>query len=458
MRCIAHTLVAFLAASSLHAQGLSIHSHSGCALARNSSGVAEPCADGSAVFYNPAAVAGQRGVASAGVVALYSTATFTFDDSGESFDSEQGTQAAPHAWLVVPLTSRIGAGIGFWAPYGLSTAWPLEFEGRFDGYDNTLRGIYIQPTIAAEVIPGRLALGAGVDAVSASVDVYRRVDLARTAIPGTGLTFGDIGIPDGTDFADVRLKVDDWSATFHVGLQLRASDRWWFGARYLHSTHLDLSGTATFRQRATGIPLPPGNPFGLPPGTPIDVVLAPQFGPGGELVKQGLRTELTLPNQLVAGMRFLATPTTKVFLEYQWTGWSRFDRAVLHLEHLPADTIFLDYADASTFRFAAEVTPRDALTLRGGILYNTAAAPAVSVNPLLPEARRTSFTGGVGLRFTERLSADLGLEILFQKERRGRVRPRTSQVQTADDLNVGRYSAHGIFGGVTFSYFFGSER
>lgn len=59
MRCIAHTLVAFLAASSLHAQGLSIHSHSGCALARNSSGVAEPCADGSAVFYNPAAVAGQ---------------------------------------------------------------------------------------------------------------------------------------------------------------------------------------------------------------------------------------------------------------------------------------------------------------------------------------------------------------------------------------------------------------
>lgn len=451
-------LIALLAASSLRAQGLSIHSHSGCALARNSTGVAEPCPDGSAVFYNPAALATQRGVASAGALALYSTSTFTFDNTGESFDSQQGTEAAPHAWFAARLTPRIGAGIGFWAPYGLSTAWPLEFEGRYDGYNNTLRGIYIQPTIAGELIPGRLALGVGVAAVRGSVEVFRRIDLARTAIAGTGLTFGDIGVPDGTDFAGVRLKADDWSATFHVGLQFRPSERWSFGARYLHTANLDLSGTAEFRQIIAGWPLPPGNPFGLPPGTPIDVVLAPQFGPGGEFVNQKLSTELTLPNQLVAGVRFLATPTTKLFLDYQWTGWSHFDRAVLELEILPADTIFLDYHDASTFRFAVEVTPRDALTLRGGILHNTAAAPAVSVDPLLPEASRTSFAGGLGLRMTKRFSANVGLEFLLQKERRGRVRPRTSQSQTAADLNVGRYSAHAVFGGVTFSYFLGRER
>jgi long-chain fatty acid transport protein len=387
-----------------------------------------------------------------GFAALYSSSTFISDDTRESFESAQGTKLAPHVWLAAPLTPRIGAGIGLWAPYGLSTAWLLEFEGRFDGYDNTQRGIYLQPTIAGELIPERLALGVGVAAVGGLVEVRRRIDLARTVIPGTGFRFGDIGVADGTDFADARLEADDWSVTFHVGLQFRRSDRWSFGVRYLHTAHLDLTGTADFTQIATGFQLPADNPFELPPGTPIDLLLAPQFESNGALVDQRLTTELTLPNQLVAGVRFLATPTTRLFFDYQWTGWRHFDRSVLHFQNAPADTLFLDYRNASTLRLAVELAPRDEVALRGGVLHNTAAAPAVTVNPLLPEAKRTSFAGGLGYRFAERLSADFGFEVLLQEDRRGRVRPRTSRAQTAADLNEGRYSAHGVFGAVTLSY------
>jgi long-chain fatty acid transport protein len=450
-------LLALLAASSLQAQGLSVHSQSGCALARNSTGVADPCGDGSAIFYNPAAIASQRGVASAGLAALYSTSTFLFDDTRESFDSRQGTVLAPHAWLAVPLTPRVAVGFGMWAPYGLTTAWPLRFDGRFDGYDNSLRGIYLQPTVAGEVIPERLAIGGGVAVVAGSVAVRRRTDLARTVIPGTDLHFSDIGVPDGTDFADARLEADDWSATFHLGVQVHGSDRWSFGLRYLHTAHLDLTGRAYFTQLNTGFRLPAGNPFGLPAGTPIDVVLAPQFAPDGALVDQQLTTDLTLPNQIVAGVRFLATPTSRLFFDYQWTGWSHFDRSVLSFQIAPADTLFLDYSNTSTLRFAVEHSLRDGLALRGGILHNTAAAPPVTVNPLLPEARRTSFAGGAGYRLAERINADVGFELLLQDERRGRVRPRTNRRQTAAELNEGRYSAHGLFGSLTLSYFLSRE-
>jgi long-chain fatty acid transport protein len=455
LRWIVITLPALLQWGALHAQGLSIHSHGACALARNSAGVAEPCADGSAVFYNPAAIASQRGVAGAGAAALYSTSTFTFGSSGDAFESEQGTKLAPHAWLVAKVTPRIGAGLGLWAPYGLSTAWPIAFEGRFDGYDNTLRGIYVQPTLAGEVIPGRLSLGGGVAAVRGSAEVRRRIDLARTLIPGTDAPFGAIGVGDATDFADTRLDLADWSAAFHVGVQLRWSERWSFGVRYLHSAHLELTGTADFTQIATGFRLPDGNPLGLPAGTPIDPLLEPLFEPDGALGDQRLTTELTLPNQVVAGVRFRPDPTTELFFDYQWTGWSRFDRAILRFENAPADTLFLDYGDASTLRVAFEVAPRDAVRVRGGMLVNTAAAPAVSVNPLLPEAARTSFAGGLGYRFAERLLVDFGLEFLVQEERRGRVRPRTSAGESAAELNVGRYSAHGVFGVVTLSWFLG---
>src|SRR2546422_2447311 len=39
------------------------------------------------------------------------------------------------------------------APYGLQTRWPLSFDGRFSGYDNILRSVYVQPTVSYQVTP-----------------------------------------------------------------------------------------------------------------------------------------------------------------------------------------------------------------------------------------------------------------------------------------------------------------
>jgi long-chain fatty acid transport protein len=449
------SLICTLAASTAYAQGLSVHSHSACALARNSAGVAEPCADGSAIFYNPAAIITHRSTASAGVLALFTKSSFTFDDSGRSWDSSQPVKLAPHVWITGHLTQAIALGVGVWAPYGLSTEWPLDFEGRFTGYDNTLRAIYIQPTIAAELMHGRLALGVGLDVVNGMVELRRRIDLARTSIPNTNLQFSAIGVPDGTDFADARLEVDDWAATFHAGLLFRPNDRWALGIRYLHSTQLDLTGDAHFEQFTTGFPLPAGNPFGLPAATPIDVVLASQFAAGAPLGEQSLTSGIKLPNQFVAGVRFSVTPTVKLFLDYQWTGWRTFDHAALDFANAPADTLFLDFQDASTVRFAAEFAPGDHFTILGGLLYNDAATPAVAT-PLLPEAQRVTLSGGLGYRITKRLRADGALEVVFQDDRSGSVRPRETRDQGAE-LNVGHYSSNAVVGGFTLSYALGGR-
>src|SRR5262245_56583917 len=94
VRCLVTTLVSLLAAGSLYAQGASIHSHSACALGRNSAGVAEPCNDGTAVYYNPAAIVRARGVVSAGALAIVASDEFTFNGAGGSFEGTQPTQYA----------------------------------------------------------------------------------------------------------------------------------------------------------------------------------------------------------------------------------------------------------------------------------------------------------------------------------------------------------------------------
>src|SRR5690606_24022163 len=128
----------------------------------------------------------------------------------------------------------------------------------------------------------------------------------------------------------------------------------------LHTAHLrEDDGSAEFRQTRTGFPLPAGNPFGLPAGTPVDVVLAPLFQPGGTLSDQRLRTELTLANQLVLGARYLAGTRVALFADYQWTGWDTFDEAPLDFQRAPDEVLLLDWENTSTFRFGAEYAATD---------------------------------------------------------------------------------------------------
>ena len=164
-----------------------------------------------------------------------------------------------------------------------------------------------------------------------------------------------------------------------------------------------------------------------------------------------------MPSQAALGLSYNVTSEVKLLLDYQWTHWDQWDEAVLQFGIAPNDTLFLDFHDASTFRFAAEYSPRDALIVRGGILHNRNAAPEVTNTPLLPEAPRTSLAGGFGYEFSKRFSADLGVEYLIQDERPGAVLPRESRVQPTAGLIAGLYSAHAWFAGLTLSYRFGKR-
>ena len=83
-----------------------------------------------------------------------------------------------------------------------------------------------------------------------------------------------------------------------VGAVAKLSDMFSVGVRYMHSADVDYDGDAVFEQVPTGLELGPGNPLGLPGGTPMDAVVASQFTGEGALVDQGLATTLTLPRQL----------------------------------------------------------------------------------------------------------------------------------------------------------------
>lgn len=450
------------------AQGIGVNAHSGCNSGRFEAVVADPCADGSAVWYNPAALAFEPSVIAVGAGIVRNGHTFQYNaDPSVTYKRGPVYPLVPHAWLNYRINDRLAVGAGFWAPYGLTLKWDSTFPGRFGGYDNTVKAIYVQPTVAYQLVPKRVAIGAGLDAVLGVMDINMREDLATQAVPTIpGKTFNNLGIPFGTDFADLRLKGNKAGMTGHVAAMVRVTDQLSFGARYLMQTKIKFnSGTATFTPVATHRTLAAGNPFGLPAGTPLDALFASKFLADSLLGDQKVAGEVIFPAMAVVGVAFKPVPTVELSGDWQWTNWAKWDSITLHLENpKPAGTIqqlYLANQNTNTFRVGAQWSATPAFDLRGGWGYNNPAEKSIAVSPLLPEAKRNYYAVGLGYKFARGLAADGYFQYVKQADRQGRLYPLTGDQYRAnnpDAVNVGLYTAQGTVFGATLRYTFGPAR
>ena len=404
-----------------HAQGYGVYEQSACTMGRGGTAAAEPCADGSGMYFNPAGIAGLPLSGSVGGTLIWPSTTWANDNTQIRAEFLSKTYVVPNLYFVAPVTRRYALGFGVFVPYGLTTEWDKEtFEGRFLGYKTSLRAIYLQPTAAAHF--GKLKIGAGLDITSLSVDLERKLDLSQQ-FAAPGVTFGMLGVPFGTDFADAAVTGNAWGVGYNLGATYEVAPQLSVGVRYLARQKITASnGMAEFTQDPTGLVLTAGNPLGLPGGTPVDALVAPQFEEGGSLVTQGVSTTIRLPNQLVMGVALTPVKALKVMFDAQYTWWEVLDQIPLDFEILPNSSLVLDDESVWTWRFGAELLldkERD-LKFRLGYIFHDAAAPDQSVVPNLPEAARNDYSFGVGIRVTKTFYLDASYMFVDAVNRRGR--------------------------------------
>ena len=455
-------------------QGFGVYEQGTCAMARAGAAVAQPCDDASAIFFNPGALGADLDpgdwTLTGGATLIAVTGGFTSDATGRETDLDASPAVPPHAFARYGVTDRLAVGAGLYVPYGLGTEWPEDFEGAFTGYDNSLQSIYVQPTVSYQWAEGgwvdalpveAVSVGGGPAVVAGTVELNQMVDLSEQFVPQelaepAGLPpdtrFEELGIPRGTAFGSAELD-GSWATGLgvHLGVHVRATDRLRFGARFLTPVDLSYDGDATFEPVETGLTMPEDNPFGLPAGTPVDALVAPVFGSDAPLRQQDVETGLTMPAQAVVGMAAEIVPGVRLMADYQWTGWSDFDRVELQFEEEALnEEIIQNYDDTHGFRLGSELDLGDAWTLGAGYIYHTAAAPPETVTPLLPEAERNHGTLGAGWRATDRFKIHAAYHLLEQNDRRGRTRgPRVGEPTT--ELNDGLYTFRAHLFGVTLT-------
>ena len=455
----AGALAGAVAPAGLAAQGYGIYEHSSCMMGRAGTGTASPCADASAIFYNPAGIIGSgRGTLSAGMTYIGPKGSFTNDITGNESVLDNLKFYIPHLYYARDLGGGYSAGLGVFAPYGLTTDWGNTFEGCFLGYRSKIQSIYVQPTFAARVT-STIKVGGGFDFSFVKVNLRQRADLFST-VAAPGLTFGNLGIPQGTDFADINLEGKGTGVGFNAGVIWQAHPRVAVGLRFLSQQEIYINkAKATITQISTGIILDPGNPFRdplgnpIPGGTPLDSVLAPQFRTTGPLVNQTGSTKLTFPSQLVFGVNVKATERLHILGDVQWVNWKKFETLALQFERLPQKIIREDYVNTVGYRIGGEYMVNDKYTARIGFLSHGAAAPDQTVTPNLPEGPRTEYTAGVGGTLTPHLHLDVAYQYIDQADRRGRTTDGGLAVPTAA-VNNGLYTFSASLIGATLTYKF----
>ena len=443
------------------AQGYSVNEHSACATGRAGTGVASPCADGSAMVYNPAGLADLgkgKTVLSAGGTFIAPSGGFTNDNTGLESTLDDKIYPVPTLYAAHGFSDRLAVGVGLFAPYGLTTDWPTTDEVRFQGYHSLIRNIYVQPTVAFKVTK-ELQVGAGLDFNFGHVELKQHLDLAPQDLPDPappGLTFGNLGIQPGTDFADAQLSGNGTSVGGHFGIIIKPTSKFSLGVRYLTKQTVKYTdGSVTFAQINTGILLPAGNPLQLPAGTPLDVVLSQEFAAGGPLSNQAVSTSLTNPDQWVFGLTVDPTPKLKLLFDVTLQQWSVFKEIVFDFANAatPDLTLVQDNVNTTAYRFGAQYAVSPKVDLRAGYLNHGGASPDNNVTSNLPEGKRSEFTAGVGFSLGTGWKIDGAYQYIDQADRRGRTLPPEAFPPGASQTN-GLYSFHAHLFSASVSYAF----
>lgn len=347
--------------------------------------------DASAVYFNPAGLAFQKGWKVLGGTTLIIPSTKFTGPSPSTSNTSMESQIFYPSNLYVSYGMRDGLtfGLGIFTPYGLGSEWPAEWAGRRLSVKTDLKTFYINPSVGYKV-GDTFSIGVGISYVIGDVSLKFRVPTYSSLTPPTPAA------KDGT----ASLEADGTGFGFNIGLMFKPTERLSLGLSYRSMTELEFSGDATF----------------------ADMQALTTFFPGGTGT-----TKLPLPSNLVGGIAYGVTDDITLEADFQYVGWSKYNELNVDLEEGPAFpltgrpvqsdlTSKKNWEDAFLIRIGGEYR-LDRLALRLGYLLDTTPQPDKSVEPMLPDADRNELTLGLGYQFSDNLSVDVAYQLILFKDR-----------------------------------------
>ena len=380
------------------ASGFALVEQSGKGLGEAFAGGRTDTEDASSLFYNPAAMAFMRrnsvGASFSGI-----DISLKFKDEGSHTvtgapltggnGGDGGTLGLmPNLYFVHELMDQVKIGLTINAPFGLATKYSNDWKGRYHSVETDLRVIGISPSVAVEVLPELLSLGASVNIEYADAKLTNAIDFGTILMAG-GST------PQTLDgFAD--LTGDDWAVGYSLGLLCTITPDTRIGISYRSKVDHNLSGNVDFDVPATARGM-------------LDAI-----GMADYFVDTHATARLTLPESLSCGIYQRIGKYFALMGDVSWTNWRRFRELVVQFDSGQADSATEKYwEDTMIYRLGINYFASNELTFRAGTAYDQGAVKTEYRTPRIPDNDRIWLTLGLGYAFSDDLRIDLGYAHLF---------------------------------------------
>jgi long-chain fatty acid transport protein len=379
--------------------------------------------DPSALFHNAGGLAflKERDISVGTTLIALGSSKFTGElpFPGPTATGEQKDQVVfpSHVYYVQPINQSWTFGIGLNSPFGLVTEWdnPDDWVGRFLSTRAELRTFDLNPSLGWQVTP-KLGIGFGVVARFSDVVLDRR---AATIVPGTF---------SAVEVAKVRLESDlDEGYGWNVGLLHRYNNSFSWGISYRSAIKIDYGGDARLTQVPTGSPL-------------LDALVAASL-PFNQALP--IETSVEYPELASLGFSFALSPNLRLNTDFNWTGWSSFDRIDIVFRDNPqlSETLPENWDDANNYRVGLAWNSGPTSQWRLGYVYDETPQPDETVSPLLPDANRDGYTVGYG--YNGGFTFDVAFMYLIFDER--------TTTTNVDNFN-GTYDTEAYLLGMTFTW------
>ena len=426
------------------AQAFGLNEIGSCATARGFAVTSAPCDDASNIYWNPGAMPKKQGLGMyVGGASIKIDGDFTRDTSYRRYTATVPTAYVPHVFLNYG-KGDFAYGIGVYVPYGLTSQWSDDFPGRFSAKKASLQSVYVQPNISYRV-NDNWSIGGGPVIGRSTVELVQALDLSSVQASAQA-TFGNLGIAKYTEFGRATLKGSATAYGVNLGIHGKFTPTLQMGLRFLSQLSFAYDDAdATFTQTLTGLTLAASNPLSLPPGTPVDGLVAGQFTGAGALTAQKVSTAIRHPAQLQVGFGYTGFEKTTLSVDYAYTGWKSFNQLPVSFQGAAkanSKVLQEDYNNTSSIRLGAEHWLSNGMALRGGFTAAASAAPPETVTPLLPEMDRQLGMVGTYIPLMGSLGLDATYAHIFTPGSRGRIDERATNSTTAQAiaLNSGAYT------------------
>jgi long-chain fatty acid transport protein len=353
--------------------------------------------DLSTLFWNPAGMAFQtnEGVQLMfGTTLIQPTQTFWGDSpypgTGYTADEVEQTFFPVHLFLGIPINDRLEVSFALYNPFGLGTEWNDDFLGNYISKKADLMVFDLGASMAYQ-LSENFAFGVGVDYMYTTIELIKDVGLINPFNQQLS-TVAE---------ADLKSTGINSAWAWNAGILWKMGAGFSFGASYRSEFTINGDGEASFTQVPTGYP-------------EFDGLLGTIFPFDG---KVPIEASIDFPDFWNVG---LAWQNEKVTFSGQYgvMGWSAYQELPIIFPENPEFSSVREenWDDAWQWRVGFEWRADQHWDFRLGYLEDETPQPASGMSPLLADATRAAYMGGLSYH-TDRFRFDIAYEYVDAETR-----------------------------------------